>query len=123
MEVVKAGIIIHPDANRTLARVAIAHEIFHLLLELKQYLETGRQRWIPVEVTRAIEDECNQFAWELCHMHDRFNKDARSTSAMIHFPENFFNAPISTNSDRQAQWPDGMALDPTARFFEKVIGY
>jgi|GEM_PF-6001868 len=118
-DVVKAAIYLHKHANRTLARVSVAHEIFHLLLELHVYLTTMRKEWKRVAVTKDIEDQCNQFAWELCHEHEVFNRHEGVRNDYIFFPKDFFAKPFNTNATFQAQWPPGMAIDAAHPFTER----
>jgi hypothetical protein len=48
---VTAWIFVHQDANKHLARICVAHEIYHLVLELNAYIEGQRSAWsqIPVD--------------------------------------------------------------------------
>jgi len=114
-----ASIFIHQNANKHLARVCIAHEIYHLLLELDA-LQSDRKAWPVIPFTRAIEDSCNHFAWELCRLHDEFNKDDSKRKTHILFPINTFQQPFNMNdsTDWIIRWPDGFALDPTKPFWK-----
>lgn len=76
---VTANICIHNHATRNLARYCIAHEIYHLILEFRGYLKSGREIWPnlaqPVvdgngkTKKEKMEDECDCFAQRLCLEH------------------------------------------------------
>ncbi|MGH7979951.1 MAG: hypothetical protein ACREE6_11300 [Limisphaerales bacterium] len=114
MDKVYATIYIHQHANKPLARICIAHEMYHLLLELEEFLEKGRGAWPKVPGNKLIEDQCNQFAWELCRKHDQFNRDDGLRQRHMIFPDGTFDAPLKTNdhTDWVSNWPKGIALDP-----------
>ena len=119
---VQARIYIHKDATRTLARICIAHEIFHLLLELSEYLacDPNSRVWKQVLTNKDVEDRCNQFAWELCRAHDKFNRDDQTRSELLYFPERLFDRPLSTDAAHQNNWPLEMALEPAKSVFLKT---
>jgi len=116
---VQARIYIHKDANRNLARICIAHEIFHLLLEFSGYLNSTPRVWKKVHTNKEIEDKCNQFAWELCKSHDNFNRDEATRDDILYFPGHLFDKPLSTDANHQENWPLGIALDPSKAFHLK----
>ena len=122
-ERVRASIYIHPQANRHLARICIAHELYHLLMELDQYNKHRKHGWpTPTPVTKATEDACNQFAWELCRKHDEFNKKQENRERLIYFPPHVFDAPLKTHSTHNSyEWPEGIALDPKNPFHVKPL--
>lgn len=120
-DTVKARIYIHKDANRVLARICVAHEIFHLLKELAEYSKNHRTAWNAVTPTPETEDQCNQFAWELCSKHDKFNKSDGVREKLIYFPDHLFDKPLNTNATRQNDWPLGMSLDSASPFHKRPI--
>lgn len=113
-----AKIYIHKDANKHLARICIAHEIYHLLLELDRYLSEGE--WpTSVSSTKIIEDQCNQFAWQLCKYHDGFNRKDDHRKKHIFFPEGTFNQPFKMDSTKwYLDWPNDISLDPHNPFYK-----
>jgi hypothetical protein len=114
---VYAKIYVHREANKHLARVCIAHEIYHLALELDSFIKGGRIEWPKTEVTNAIESSCNQFAWQLCKYHDLFNSDSSLVSEHIRFPDKVFEKPFKMNNTAwYLDWPSGIALDPNNPF-------
>ncbi|HEX3798384.1 MAG TPA: hypothetical protein VH413_06745 [Verrucomicrobiae bacterium] len=118
---VKASIFIHKNANKHLARICIAHEMYHLLLELEAYITSDRKTWAAIPVSRAVEEACNIFAWQLCRAHDKFNKDEASREKHVYFPEHTFDAPLKTSStDNCPEWPRGISLDPDNTFHGKT---
>lgn len=117
---VRATIFIHKDANKNLARFCIAHEVFHLLLELDSYLNNGRTAWGRLPTSRAIEDECDHFARQLCKLHDDFNRNERHREKLILFPTNAFETVLKTHDTaNQLSWPKGIELDPKNPFHVK----
>lgn len=115
---VQATIFIHQHANKDLARLCIAHEIYHLLVELEAFIASGHTKWTSISVNKALEDQCNQFAWELCKRHDDFNRDEGRRAKFKYFPEGTFDKPITTNAKMQAVWPNGIALDSKNPFYK-----
>jgi hypothetical protein len=113
---VEAMIFIHRHANKHLARICIAHEIYHLILELAAFVQSGRKEWNAIPSTKKIEDECNQFAWELCKRHDDFNRNGAKHSAQVFFPDKTFSSTLTTNLKFQELWPNGVGLDPQNTF-------
>ncbi|WP_395753796.1 ImmA/IrrE family metallo-endopeptidase [Prosthecobacter sp.] len=113
---VVGSIFIHPDANKHLARICIAHEIFHLLCELHLWISTGRDKWQPIPMNDSLEDLCNQFAWALCEQHDKFNRSEDKRAEEIYFPPNLFKTPLDIVQTRNGIWPDGLAIDPRHPF-------
>lgn len=117
-----AKIYIHKNANKHLARVCIAHEIFHLLLELDAYKESGEKKEWPVAPPsgKAVEDMCNQFAWQLCKYHDDFNRRDDLRKKYIFFPEHTFDKPFNMNDTAwYLEWPADIALDPQHPFYKR----
>lgn len=115
-----ASIYIHQEANKHLARICIAHEIYHLLLELDEFLLKGRIQWPKVPVSRTMEDSCNHFAWELCRLHDIFNRDTNLREKHVHFPDGTFIQPFPVDDATNwvNKWPNGIALDPRNPFYK-----
>ncbi len=118
---VLASIFLHKDANKNLARVCVAHEIYHLLVEFEQWRESGRLIWKPIPHSKLLEDECNQFAWELCRQHDRFNRSERHRENEIYFPEGAFEKPLTTDISKSENWPNGLAVDPDRPFTKPPV--
>ena len=113
---VVADIFLHNDANKHLARICIAHEIYHLLMEFELWRKNNRLVWEAVTPSKTIEDECNQFAWQLCFHHDKFNREEGLRSSLIYFPEGMFDAPLTTDISQAENWPKGIGIDPANRF-------
>ncbi len=114
---VKATIFINKDANRHLARICIAHEIYHLLLELQAYSKSKNHTWETVPITKQVEDDCNQFAWELCRQHESFNRDENQKESHVYFPAGVFDTPLKTHTTHNSmEWPAGIMLDPDNPF-------
>jgi hypothetical protein len=116
---VDAKIYIHRDANKHLARICIAHELYHLLLELDVFLASNRKQWGGLSNSTSVEHDCNQFAWQLCLMHECFNRDRDNWANHILFPKNMFNTALTTHDARRDQeWPSGISLDQQNRFWQ-----
>jgi Zn-dependent peptidase ImmA (M78 family) len=116
---VTAFIYIHKDANKHLARVCIAHELYHLMLEQNAYLAGGRTAWSRINPDKPMEDQCSQFAWQLCFFHDKFNHDEALKKKHVYFPPGMFDAPLKTNNiNNHLVWPAGIALDPVHPFYK-----
>ena len=114
---VQATIFIHKDANRALAKVCIAYELYHLLLELAAYIKARRAHWAGVHPNKQIEDDCNVFAWQLCKFRDALNRDEGLRQAFLYFPEHLFDSPLRIESiQAQLEWPAGISLDPNDPF-------
>jgi Zn-dependent peptidase ImmA (M78 family) len=116
---VTARIYIRLDANKNLARVCIAHEIYHLLKELDAYISRGRTAWLQIPPSRELESECNVFAWRICFYHDRFNNDDELRKKHVSFPPELFVKTFNmTNIRNLEEWAMGVELDPTHPFVE-----
>ncbi|MGD0260656.1 MAG: hypothetical protein ABSD29_12625 [Verrucomicrobiota bacterium] len=116
---VVAWIFIHKDANRHLARMCIAHEIYHLLMELNAYIDGGRSTWAQIAVNESVEKQCNDFARRFCSYHDRFNHDEKLREEYIYFPPDTFKEGVKTTStNSQPKWPPGLSLDPAHPFHQ-----
>ena len=115
-----AYIYIHPHANRRLARICIAHEIFHLILEFEAFIESDRKVWKQLPVDEKIEAKCNEFARRLLKFHDDFNKSAESRKEYMYFPDHFFDNPLNLRDPKN--WPDEIKLDPKHPFYEPPEG-
>jgi Zn-dependent peptidase ImmA (M78 family) len=115
-----ATIYIHEHANKHLARVCIAHEIYHLTLELDRFVRSARKSWPKIPLDRTIEDMCNHFAWELCRLHDLFNKNEDERKKHIFFPDDTFKQPFKMSDSKEwsVNWPDGFALDTENPFWK-----
>lgn len=111
-----AQIFIHRHANKHLARICVAHEVFHLLEEMDRWIKGGRVAWLQIPQSKELEDRCNLFAWELCHYHDRFNRNEALRGSQIFFPEGMFLKPLSTRTDGSYDLPLGVGLDPKKPF-------
>lgn len=115
---VGAQVFIHRDANKHLARLCIAHELYHLILELDHFVNSKRVNWTKIAATPLIESQCNQFAWQLCMQHDRFNRDPALLAKHVFFPDHAFDKPLNTHSTKNSTgWPIGIALNPSSRFY------
>jgi hypothetical protein len=112
---VHAFIFIHKHANRDLARICIAHELFHLLSELEHMLQNGN--WSRLAITADLEKACDKFAYELCKRHDDFNRDEDARKNNIYFPENSLFECFSISMRDRETWPEGIRLDPDAPFY------
>src|SRR5215469_16883288 len=109
---VVARIFINPNATRHLARFCIAHEIYHLLMELKAFVNSAlaaRDRLWPTrdrviaQVQSAgnldretaiaiIEGDCNKFARKLCNLHHDFR--TKHTEVVL-FPDGLISGVIN----------------------------
>jgi hypothetical protein len=116
---VTADIAIHKDANHHLARICIAHEIYHLLCELENWKAAGGVGWENIPLSPDLEDACNQFAWQLCLHHDGFNRDEPNRQRHILFPDKLFERPFTTDTLKQGNWPLGIGLDSKNPFFKR----
>lgn len=112
---VRAFIYIHEHANRCLARICIAHEIYHLLLEFKAFIDGGRKDWKRVEVNEDVENACNEFAWSLLKSHDEFNKNEKLRQEYMYFPDGLFDNPLTTRDPKG--WPKGVGFEPDNPFY------
>lgn len=115
----RADIFLHQHANKNLARICIAHEIFHLLMEFEQWKANNRLLWAAVPPSKAVEDKCNVFAWDLCRFHDKFNRTDNHRSEHVYFPDNLFNAPLTTDISKSENWPLGIQIDSANPFTKK----
>jgi hypothetical protein len=116
-----ASIYIHKDANKHLARICIAHELYHLLLEMDEYLNGGRTAWAQIPTSKEVEDQCNQFAWQLCKYHNLFNEDENLRKQHVYFPPGIFKTALNTsNTGNAMEWPEGIALNPACSFTSVV---
>ncbi len=119
-----AKIYIHRDANKHLARICIAHELYHLLLELWEFEKRSCDQWPKIQHpdplhAKKFEDDCNLFALDLCRHHDSFyrNNDLRDKHTL--FPTNSLQeAKNMHRTDRKTDWPRGIGLDPTQPFYK-----
>jgi hypothetical protein len=116
-----ADIFLHKHANKNLARICVAHEIYHLLVEFEQWRSNGRLIWEPIPHSKELEDACNQFAWELCRQHDKFNRSERCRENEIYFPDGVFNGVLTTDISRSENWPKGLAIDPDRPFTKPPV--
>ena len=109
---VVARIFINPNATRHLARFCVAHEIYHLLQELKTFVESAKaardrvwptkDRIISIVQARGmdretaiatIEGDCNIFARDLCCYHHDFHLKRRDD--IVLFPEDLIKGVIN----------------------------
>ena len=114
---IEATIFIHKHATKHLARICIAHEVFHLILELHHWIEDGRKQWSRVPTTKELEDQCNLFARDLCFRHEKFNRDEKWRSSQIYFPEGLFDSTVSTDTSLSENWLNGIGLDENHPFY------
>lgn len=114
---VVATIWIHANANKNLARICIAHEIFHLLCELHEWVKDRTKPWPKIPMSPILEDKCNQFAWELCRKHDLFNRNEVVRERLIFFPDKLFDQPFTTDLSRKENWPQGIGFDRENPFY------
>jgi hypothetical protein len=115
---VKATIHLHKYCCKNLARICIAHELCHLLMELEQYKRAGGGAWAPVPPTSNSEELCNLFAFELCAQHDAFNKNDESRRSNIYFPDGLLDA-MRTSRSVGGPWPRELGLDPEKPFYRR----
>jgi Zn-dependent peptidase ImmA (M78 family) len=101
--------------------VCIAHEIYHLLYEHDLFKEGGSQEWpTGVKTTKLIEDQCNQFAYQLCKLHDEFNKRPDMRKQHIHFPDHTFDKTFNMNNTAwYLDWPAEIMLDSKNPFHKR----
>jgi Zn-dependent peptidase ImmA (M78 family) len=111
-----AFIFIHQYANKHLARMCIAHEIYHILLEFQVYIDVKREGWAGVAITPEIEKSCDIFATELCKRHDAFNKSEDERKKHLYFPDGIFS---DTKNTRHCDGKDGLGFDSENPFYKK----
>jgi hypothetical protein len=112
---VTALIFIHEKASKELARFTIAHEIYHLLLELKRWMEDSREEekrdWPQLLMTPEMESECNRFAQALCFLHDsKLYRDEENREKNVYFCSELFESEITTGDDGKPSLPAKLAL-------------
>jgi hypothetical protein len=86
---VRATIFIRKDAKHHLRRLCIAHELFHAILAFNDYIKSGGKTW-DGQCKKAHEPLCNEFAQELCRLHNEFNKSDKDRNSRVLFPEEIF---------------------------------
>jgi Zn-dependent peptidase ImmA (M78 family) len=117
---VDAKIFINPDASKQLARFTIAHEIYHLLLELQQWASnTNKDEWKKIAITSEMENQCNGFAQALCYLHDQLNRDPQSREKHIYFNPDFFKEPIIVGPDGTVNIPPGILEDRSESYWKQ----
>lgn len=116
---VHAKIYIHRDANKHLARLAIAHEIGHLLFELSEWALSDKKSWKQIATSKTLEDTCNVFAWQLCRDHDEFNRNEENRSKHIFFPQSCFETTLNIDLSATDNLPLGIGLDPAKPFWKQ----
>ena len=113
-----AYIFIHQYAGKHLARLCIAHEIYHILLEFNAYIDSERKCWPHIAIDGNVEEQCDIFANELCRRHDEFNKSEEARKEHLYFPDGIFKKPQNTRRIN-ADWPAGFGLNPQSPFNKK----
>jgi len=109
---VNATVWIQPDASRQLARFAVAHEIYHLLLQAKFCSSGGVVSWEPPNTrTKLEEDECNAFAWQLCFLHNKFYTNKQKIEGCLFGDMEAFETVISTDLSKSGNWPKKFTLN------------
>ncbi len=86
---VVAKIYLRKGINHHLSRLAIAHELYHLLLALQAHIKSNRASW-DERCRSEHEVACNKFAQEICRLHNEFNGDEELRKKRIAFPEEIF---------------------------------
>lgn len=123
---VEAEILMNQNAPHTLLRIGVAHEIAHLLLELKHYQESKKNQanqknlgWrngdsFTCRLNSEEEKWCTKFAYELCKLHQLYVSDEKIRKEMINFPENFFNrhSHVHLESPQDTNYPPSMVIGP-----------
>ncbi len=118
-----ARIYIHREANKDLARICIAHELYHLLLELWEFERGGCSQWPKIQHTCALdakifEDDCNQFALDLCRHHDNFYRNNTLRDKHTLFPKGSLQEVKNMHrTEGRLDWPNGINLDPMHPFY------
>lgn len=121
---VEAEILMNQNAPYTLLRIGVAHEIAHLLLELKHYQESKKNQanqknlgWrtgdsCTCKLNSKEERWCTKFAYELCKLHQLYVSDEKIRREMINFPENFFNrySHLDLESPLDSRYPPSMVI-------------
>jgi len=84
-----ATIYLKKGINHHLARLCIAHELYHTLLALDAYIAGDRKEWLQLD-RQSSEEDCNKFAKELCLKHHNFYKNGVNRHR-VEFPEEIFD--------------------------------
>lgn len=120
---VHATMQINKDANKPLARLCIAHELFHLYQQLMQFEASKFLIW-PTTSTHPShfsEDQCDTFAWHLCNRHNKFYYDAKKLASCRFGVETFNRGPIKTSEEAIENWPAPFKLDPAEPFTLQLL--
>lgn len=115
---VTAIIYINEKASKELARFTIAHEIYHLLIELEQWTQE-KKAWTQVNSTSELERDCNRFAQALCFLHDsKLYRDEENREKNVYFCKELFQQEISTTVDGRPNLPAKLALGEGTPYWE-----
>ena len=107
---VTATIYINERACKELARFTIAHEIYHLLLELEEWTKE-KKAWTQLEPSSKMERDCNSFAQALCFLHDnKLYRDEENRKRNVYFCTELFQEAITTGEDGRPNLPEQLAL-------------
>lgn len=155
-ETVIAEIRLQKNATPELARVAIAHELGHLLHSLSQYcvktseyqheadalfststlgpltrkakieqyihdqiLKNAGTIWPNDDSNEKIEELCHNFAYNLCKLHDEFNRSPSALKTLNHFVDGFFNFFSACDMSDSSKWHPTMIPNADRRFYSK----
>lgn len=118
-KIIKAKILIRPDASRALARFCIAHEVYHLLILLDKYNPTYSAWPADSQMDRLEEDACDAFAWHLCFKHNNFYWDDEKLKRCRFGNEkgDFPNLFRTHDLERIENWPYPFRLTPEDPFW------
>lgn len=110
---VKATIRVFDIANPYTARLCVAHELYHLICMLLEFVRT--KEW--PDTVKSSEDECDAFAWSLCSEHNKFYLDKELTKKCAWGETVFTRGPIKTSEESVREWPLPFGLNEKEGFF------
>lgn len=102
--VVDVRIYIHPEAGRTAARFAIAHELYHLASMLRRYKNSNYEIF-PISCRSEMsnpeqfEEECHNFALRICQYFHALNTANHLSREFNGFDDAFLDVDIITGKE------------------------
>ena len=116
---VTATIFINEQSSKELARFTIAHEIYHLMIELENWKNGERKAWAQLSPTPQMESDCNRFAQALCFLHDsKLYRDEENRERNVYFCPELFAHEITTSQDGGPNLPEKLALGLGTPYWE-----
>ena len=104
---IHATIRVNQEANRQAARLCIAHELFHLYLQLLKFEASGYNNWPnnPPTPDPIEEYACDAFAWDLCRQHHEFYWDNTRLDSCRFGLKDFPDGPLRISLEAADKWP------------------